>query len=855
MKTLYILALLLGAGLCLDAQSLVPQSSQTQPTHSPHTPSLSGHVMDSAAHLPIQGATIYFPQLRLGAITDREGRYSIGSLPKGVYAVEVRAMGYATIASQIHLTSSNMTLEFVTPRSYSSLQQVVITSLGNITNIQRSPSPVSVVTHDMILQGSFNTVIDAIASQPGVSETTEGVGTTKPQINGLGFDRVLTLTDGLRQEDFQWGDDHGILIDPYAVYDAEVIRGPASLQYGASAEAGVINFKSAPFAPAGTIQGSWLSEYHANNGYIGNSIHVGGNNNGFVYDLKASEELAHSYWDPKDGYVWGSAWDQSNARLTLGLNKSWGYSRLTLSALYRRIQVPGGNRDSATGRFLFDNPQGEKTSPTLSNFLSYNPTIASDKKLEEYQAWWQNSINVGHGATGHGNTANANTANGNTGNGTIGIDLGFTASVHHDIDSGEVGQNNMVVYDIPYSLKYQLTDQEKGLKLTTGINGTYEFEHNLPSPPPPYIADYEIPDYTNFQAGGYGVLEKTIRQFTLSGGLRYDITNFIGKSMSLANAGTPQQVIVPDGTPGSAPQFTAFNNTYSGWSGSIGATYQLPHGQYVKFNVSKSYRAPAINELTSNGLNIGSNAIQVGNIHLKAEQGYQFDLAYGVNGSDISLEVDGFYNHLSHFIFADRTDSVSQGFPVYEYVSSNTAILTGVSGYFNIHPTALRWFEMDNRFTYIYSWLPHATDSTDHIPWTPAPHLHSEFKFRLNDHPGSRRSNTYFKIGISEYLQQNHIYSALYTEVPSAAYTLFNAGLGTDLASPTTGKVICSFYFNCTNLTNIAYADHLNLAQYFYAQNGNPVTVTNQRQGVFNMGRDFSFKVIFPFGGQPAHPR
>jgi iron complex outermembrane receptor protein len=53
---------------------------------------------------------------------------------------------------------------------------------------------------------------------------------------------------------------------------------------------------------------------------------------------------------------------------------------------------------------------------------------------------------------------------------------------------------------------------------------------------------------------------------------------------------------------------------------------------------------------------------------------------------------------------------------------------------------------------------------------------------------------------------------------------------------------------NCTNLTNIAYADHLNLAQYFYSQNGNLVTVTNQRQGVFNMGRDFTFKVVFPFG-------
>lgn len=789
MKKLYLLVLLVYTGLHLHAQSL------------------SGRVMDSANRHPIEGASVYLPELKLGAVTDRQGNYVINYLPKGTYDVEMQSIGHGTQLRQVRIAGPT-TLDFNPTVSFSSLQQVVITSLGNITNTQRSPVPVSVVTHDMILQGAGNTAIDLVAKEPGVSETTEGVGTTKPQINGLGFDRVLVLTDGLPQEDFQWGDDHGILIDPYAVYDAEVIRGPASLQYGASAEAGVINFKTAPFAPNGTFQGSWLSEYHANNGYIGSSLHLGGNNNGFIYDLKLSGELAHSYWNPKDGYVWGSAWNQGNGRLTLGLNKSWGYSRLSISALGRRIQVPDGNRDSA-GRFLFDNPVGEKIAPTLSNFLSYNATIASDKILDEYQAWWQNNFNV------H--------------NGSIVADIGFTSSVHHDINSGAVGENNMVVYDIPYALKYQLSDAGKGLKLTTGVNGIYEFEHNLPPPPAPYIPDYEIPNYRNFEIGGFAIVEKNIKALTLSGGLRYDITNFIGDGKY---------------------QFTPFSNTYSGWSGSAGASYQLPHGQYVKLNIAKSYRAPAINELTSNGLNIGSNAFQLGNINLKPEQGYQIDVAYGLDGKDVSFEVQGFYNHIGNFIFADRTDSVLQGYPVYEFVSSNTAILTGVNAYFNVHPAGAKGLEWNNRFSYIYSWLPHATDSTDHVPWTPAPHLHSEVKYRLNDKPGTVLSGTFFKIGVAHYWRQGDIYSALYTEVPSAAYTLVDAGFGTQFVNRKSGRTVCSFYLNCTNLTNIAYADHLNLAQYFYAVNGNLVTVTNQRQGVFNMGRDFTFKVIFPFGSR-----
>ena len=783
---------------------------------------ITGTITDKATGLPIAGASISIPDLRIGGISDKYGRYVLKQLPRGEYFVQVTAIGYAGVTKVIDL-GDTYSIDFKLSASNYQLADVIVTALGNTTTRQRATIPITVVTHNMILEGASNTVIDEIASQPGVNETTEGAGTTKPQINGLGFDRVLTLMDGVPQEDFQWGDDHGILIDPYAVHDAEIIRGPASLQYGASAEAGVISFKSGPLPQNDAVLGSVLTEYHTNNGYLGTSFLIASNHNGFVWGLIASGEEAHCYQDPKDGYVWGTAWNQVNARLTLGINKLWGYSRLTLSALHRRIEVPDGNRDS-TGRFIFDAPQGGRIYPTRSDFLSYAADIASDKILEEYQAWWQNSINIGKGR--------------------IGLNIGFTQSVHHDIDTGTVGQGNLLVNDIPYSFKYQLGNEKSGVKLTTGINGIYEFQHNGAAPPPPYMPDYEIPNYTNFEIGGYAIVEKNYRNLTISGGLRFDRVNFIGDAMSLNDAGN----IVPNNTPGSTVQFTGFNNMYSGWSGSIGATYQLPDDNYIKLNISKSYRAPAINELTSNGLNIGSNAVQLGNINLKAEQGYQVDLAYGYNGKDVSLEADGFYNHISNFIFADRTDSVSQGFPVYQYVSSNTAMITGVSGFLNIHPAGAKWLEIDNGFTYIYSHIPNSSDSTGHIPWIPAPRLTSEVKFRFNDMPHSIIKGTYIKFGMQHDWAQNNIYSALNTEIPSAAYTLFNAGMGTNFVNPKTEKVVCALYVNCANLTNATYADHLNLAQYFLAYNGQSVTVTKQNQGIYNMGRNVSFKLVFPFG-------
>ena len=790
------------------------------------TSKITGTVTDKITGKPVAGATITIPDLKIGTSTDANGFYVLKNLPAGKYLIQISAMGYGSFTKAIDLGSTTK-IDFKLSTSNYELADVVVTGLVNTTTRQRAPIPVSVVTHRMILENTANTAIDEIASQPGVNETTEGPGTTKPQINGLGFDRVLTLMDGIPQEDFQWGDDHGILIDPYAVNDAEIIRGPASLQYGASAEAGVIIFNSEAFPESGTVVGDVLTEYHTNNGYLGTSLHVAGNNNGFVWDFRGSGEEAHDYSDPKDGYVLGSAWNQLSGRLRLGLNRSWGYSRLTLSALHRRIEVPDGNRDS-TGRFEFDSPINGKIYPTSADFHSYSANIAGDKVLEEYQAWWQNSINVG--------------------NGRIGVDIGFTRSVHHDIDSGYVGTGNLYVNDIPYNFKYHISGTDSSLSFTAGINGIYEVQKGGGEPPAPYIGDYEIPSYSNFEIGAYAIIEKRYKNLTLSGGLRLDRTDFVGNSLYLLNAGDPNQSTVLAGTPGATQQFAAFNNKYTGPSGSIGASYQLPDNNYVKLNFSKSYRAPAINELTSNGLNIGSNAVQLGNLNLKAEQGYQIDLAYGYNGKDVNFEADGFCNHINNFIFADRTDSVSQGYPVYQFVSSNVAIITGVSAYFNIHPKAARWFEMDNGFTYIYTYLPNSTDSTRHIPYTAAPHLTSEFKFRLKDRHNSILSQTYFKAGLQHDWAQHDIYSALYTEVPSAAYTLFNAGIGTNFVNPKNGRVICSFFVNCTNLTNVAYADHLNLAQYFYAVNGNTVTVTKQNQGVYNMGRNVSFKLVFPFG-------
>ena len=143
-------------------------------------------------------------------------------------------------------------------------------------------------------------MIDALSAQPGVSQITTGGGISKPVIRGLGFNRVVVVNDGVRQEGNQWGNEHGIEVDPQSVSSVEVIKGPASLMYGSDAMAGVILFRGDPVAGQNTVKADAGTEYQTNNGLFGYTANVRGNQNGFVWNARWSDKMAHAYKNPID---------------------------------------------------------------------------------------------------------------------------------------------------------------------------------------------------------------------------------------------------------------------------------------------------------------------------------------------------------------------------------------------------------------------------------------------------------------------------------------------------------------------------------------------------------------------------
>src|SRR6266705_925861 len=117
-----------------------------------------------------------------------------------------------------------------------------------------------------------------------------GPNVSKPYIRGLGYNRVLALFDGVRQEGQQWGDEHGIEVDQFLVDHIEVVKGPASLMYGSDALAGVVNLLPPPPLPEGTVKGSLLGSYQANNKEMAGSAAFDVNLKGFIWGIRSSHK-------------------------------------------------------------------------------------------------------------------------------------------------------------------------------------------------------------------------------------------------------------------------------------------------------------------------------------------------------------------------------------------------------------------------------------------------------------------------------------------------------------------------------------------------------------------------------------
>jgi iron complex outermembrane recepter protein len=772
---------------------------------------LSGKITDKSNGEPLIGATIYLPDLKVGTVTDLEGKYSLNNLPKTRVFVQVNMIGYKTVVYIADL-SSPITKDFAMEYVATEINEVVITGLSAATEQKRTPVPISIISKTELLQNTASNIIDAIAMQPGVSQVTTGAGISKPVIRGLGYNRVVTIHDGVRQEGQQWGDEHGIEIDEYTVNKVEILKGPASLAYGSDALAGVVNMLSAPFPTEGKIEGNASANYQTNSGLFGYSLNISGNQKGFVWDMRYSNKLAHAYKNKYDGYVYNSGLKEHTISGLIGINKKWGYSHLELSAYHITPGIIEGERDSLTGKFIRIDDSGEEHIASHADSKSYTPGLPF-QKIHHYKAVWDNVMFIGSG--------------------NIKATFGFQQNQRQEYSESRNTYGlyfllNTLNYDVRYNLP-----SIRNFDISIGMNGMKQNSDNRGT-------EFLVPAYDLFDIGVFSIIRKSLGKVDISGGARYDRRRQSGEDLFLNALGEK----VDNAGNGISQRFAAFNTAFSSFSGSIGATWQISKIFYTKMNISKGFRAPNISELGSNGIHEGTLRYEIGDRGLVPETSLQYDYSLGLNTEHISAEVTLFHNAIDHFIFLRKLngaaggDSIVQENTAFKFVAGN-AVLYGGELRFDIHPHPWDWLHFENAFSYVHAEQQNQPDSSKYLPFTPAPRVQSTIKVNIAK-INTWLVNAYFKVTVDHSFAQNNVYRAYGTETSTLPYTLLNIGGGTDIQVK--HKTLCSLYVSINNLADVAYQDHLSRLKYA------PVNYASGRTGVYNMGRNMSFKLIVPIG-------
>jgi iron complex outermembrane receptor protein len=769
--------------------------------------------------------------------SDSNGLYRLGNLKSGVYQMDVSHIGYERAYLKISVNEDRQVkADFNLEPVKGILNEVVITGVSKATLIRENPVAIAYVSSRSIDRSIEPNVIDVLVKNvPGLTAVKTGPNISKPFIRGLGYNRVLTLYDGIRQEGQQWGDEHGIEVDAYNISKAEVIKGPASLLFGSDAVAGVVSLF--PYLPAekdGKIHGRVLSEYQSNNGLTGNSIRLGYSNLNWLWTLNGSCRLARDYHNNIDGNVYNSGFREANVSATVGYASLTG-STILNATLYDNLQgIPDGSRDSLTRQFTKQVNEGFQDDIRLRPIVpeaaltSYSLSPLH-QHIQHYRIYTNNHYRLGTGE--------------------FDASLGFQQNVRREYNHPTMpDQPGLFVKlnTINYGIRY-MAPNFSNIEITIGANGMYQNNKNLNA------TDFPIPNYRLLDAGAYFYGKWKWRQLTLSGGMRYDMRQVSSNDFYISNDsanGFSKQAFPPISADMTL-LFPSLNKSFNGISLSIGAAYQLNDEISLKANIGRGYRSPNFAEIASNGLDPGAHIIYLGNRNFVPEFSLQQDLGISGNFRDLAFTFSIFNNNIGHYIYLSQLvdgngNSIldAQGNKTFQYEQAS-AQLYGAEASLNFHPVYWKGFNFNNVFALTYginkknSYKNKGTEG-EYLPLIPPAHLLSSISQECRIHSRFLPSVT-GKIEIEYNAAQNRFLSLYHTETATPSFTLIGLSVNTQINFSGMNQVQIQFQVN--NLMDISYQNNLSRLKYFEYYGDSP----GGHSGIYNMGRNICIKMFMTF--------
>ncbi|WP_178988029.1 TonB-dependent receptor [Winogradskyella schleiferi] len=703
---------------------------------------IDGKVLEQSTQTAIPYATIYLPEQETGTITDVNGEFSL-QLSKGTYKIVVSFIGFQTQSLTVSVpTEDHLTIEL--SKSAMEMEEVIVSTPFHKLQSENVMKVEQKKIRDLKASGAL-TLAEGITTIAGVESVSTGNSIGKPVIRGLSSNRVLVYTQGVRLENQQFGDEHGLGINDAGIESVEVIKGPASLLYGSDALGGVLYLNPERFANRDESSADASVNYFSNTkGYSTNAGYKA-SSKGFKFLFRGSL-TEHSDYDTKQYRVTNTRYREQDFKAGLGYLSSNFKTELRYNLNNAKLGLPEGIGIQSTAK-----------TPMLP-FQNIDNHIFSSKSTLFFE---NSSLDVTLGYLYNNRKE-------------------FEEEHHHDEDEEEHEEGhdeeheedhneheeleaalNMKLKTFNYDVKYNLPALGR-FETIVGVQGMSQMNSN-------YGEEILIPDATTNDFGVLATSHIHFETIDVQLGARYDL-----RAIAIENS---------------------FDKSFNSFNGALGFKTHLFEKITARLNLATGFRAPNLAELASDGTHEGTNRYEIGNENLANEQNFQVDLALEYKNEHIELFANAFYNKVNDYIFLNPNGEFIDEDPVFLYEQQNATLYGGEFG-LHLHPHPIHWLHLESSFESVTGQL----DNDDYLPLIPANSLTNTLRAEFNS-KSMKNINVFIKLRST--FAQNKVNTF---ETTSDAYNLFSIGAGSTFKI---FKNDMNVSISATNLFDTAYVHHL----------------------------------------------
>lgn len=752
------------------------------------TVTVSGKVLDEAGE-PLPAVTVILPDLELGAFSDEEGRFRLENVPAGTHTIEFRFVGYRTIRSEVVVSGTESKALEVSMQPEALLgEEITVTGERDLAGeLTGSSQSVLVLPLSELEERRGQTVGETLESLPGVSTLTTGPAVSKPVLRGVHSARVLVLNAGITQEGQQWGGDHAPEIDPFSPARIEVLKGAASVQYGAGAIGGVIRIEPPDLPTRPGMGGRINTNLFSNNRQGAGSLLLQGalrRLDGLKWRVQGSLRRAGDAHAPVH-VIRNSGFDERDYSMALGYSTDWMDTEAYFSHFGTWIGIFKGahignttdlrrtierGEPSIVGSFTYqiDNPRQRVDHDLLS--VRSLVRLGGKGNLELRYGQQYNRREEWDSAARSGGVARPGFSQG------LQTHSGEAIFQHRNFGNwyGKVGVSGM---------------RQENRRFSTG---------------------FLIPDFLAYSAGVFALESWTKGKTTVETGLRYDY-----RWMEIySNTGRRATEIVDGGI-----------FTYRNMTGVLGLIYELTPDMALAANVGRAWRPPGVNELYSHGVHHGTAQFEIGDKELDTESSLNTDLTLRYQGDRGRGELGLFRSHYSNYISLLPADdlvlTIRGAFPKFTYVQSD-AVIQGFDGY-------LEYQLAPHIDTHLSVSFVRGRNTAERQPLyqMPATRFIAGLSFHLPT--GGRLLDAGIGFEGRFVMRQDNFPEGIDYADPPAGYELFDLDLHAEIA---VADQPVRVQFGVRNLFNQRYRDYLSRFRYY----------------IDNPGRNVTFGMSIPFG-------